>query len=319
MKHRLTIHIGMPKTGTTALQNALFRKSRELSELGLFYPTNIFKCQGKAHHPIAIAVNEANSETHTLACFYQYLTENIDKHILISSEAFNNSLFGEPATRFQKFLDTCRETHSVTMVISIRRLDAFFQSSYLNAFKNGETHDSIEKYLEGRMIWAQRWFIALDGLRENNSINQFSMVTYRSEANDLSQLLDALGLTEHMKNTLGDIPHDNKRLSLKSHIALAHYEKLKSDFILSMGRDRFVKGLDAAELSFEGDTHDYQLLTNETAKSIHYEALELAARSGIEKYVHAFRDDPKLISTSEKPDLSLLTEEDIEKIRLFCT
>ncbi len=60
---RLILHVGTPKAGSTALQKSLARRSAELAEQGIFYPTH----DGVAHHVLTVPLDFAGNSQRGVA------------------------------------------------------------------------------------------------------------------------------------------------------------------------------------------------------------------------------------------------------------
>ena len=87
------LHIGMPKTGTTALQNFLRAHSDALSETGVHYmQAGRRRADGKgnmpiSHNPIVFDIAQGGpNQSATQADFTAEYAANADKVCLVSSE-----------------------------------------------------------------------------------------------------------------------------------------------------------------------------------------------------------------------------------------
>lgn len=93
---RLILHPGSPKTGTSGLQNFLFRKRDALLELGYLYPMSgidFTNGTAKGHHAIAFAIDpDATTPSDALVSLLEGLRSEIagapDKTVILSSEEF---------------------------------------------------------------------------------------------------------------------------------------------------------------------------------------------------------------------------------------
>lgn len=93
---RLILHPGSPKTGTSGLQNFLFRKRDALLKLGYLYPMSgidITKGTAKGHHALAFSIDpDASTPGDALVSLLEGLRDEIlaapDKTVILSSEEF---------------------------------------------------------------------------------------------------------------------------------------------------------------------------------------------------------------------------------------
>lgn len=94
--NRLILHPGSPKTGTSGLQNFLFRKRAELLEHGYLYPLSGIPTEGgtaKGHHALALHLDPAAAEPSAeLRDMVEGMRAEIaaapDHVVLLSSEEF---------------------------------------------------------------------------------------------------------------------------------------------------------------------------------------------------------------------------------------
>lgn len=161
----LWLHIGTPKSGTTALQRYVMGEARAgLAEAGLTYITP--KNFGAANK-LAIALNKGRADE--IAAFQADLAAQClactTPQALISSEMFYGI---RPARIFQHF-PQWREIE-VKVLVYLRRQDLYLESGYLQKVKNGRFFGSINDYLtrfsgSGANYWEtlQPW-MAQDGL-----------------------------------------------------------------------------------------------------------------------------------------------------------
>ena len=139
------LHVGVHKTGTTAIQAALADARPELKDLGVAYPG-----KRKAQHRSALAVTqrtwgwkERGGETYDMSV-YQWLVDSVTKHsgrVAVSSEFFCES-DAETARKITTDLGTDR----VHVVVTLRNLGRLLPSSWQQYLKYGLVAD-YEKWL----------------------------------------------------------------------------------------------------------------------------------------------------------------------------
>jgi hypothetical protein len=151
--HKITkiyLHIGMPKTGTSALQQFFFLNRKLLLSKGLYYP--LTGLDGWAHHYFPASITGRNLQTDI--SFRDYVNKIVAERdfvaglpLLLSSEAFFNFRAKE-----MKKLKNVLEGIDVKIIIYLRRQDLWIQSAYNQAVKSHRdriTYD-IKKYTENK-------------------------------------------------------------------------------------------------------------------------------------------------------------------------
>ena len=146
---RIHVHIGLEKTGTTYLQNALGENSMKLSKAGWYYP----KMLGSWNHhalPVLVLGSENLQDIHHI-----YGGENIDfeqlkqqirycleerprnnQQIILCSEHLSSRLRDE--SQLQELRDFLNEIgEDVTISLFIRRQDKMMEATYSTAIKTG--------------------------------------------------------------------------------------------------------------------------------------------------------------------------------------
>lgn len=144
MSH-LILHIGLHKTGTTALQNHCFACSDDLAQLGLIYPrlTSAAHPAGVAGHH-GLTLNLARHfpqylpEGGALAAWAQIVANHgaSPRHVLISSEEFSRGRRGFRVDMAQ-LGQIARAFGQITVACVLRDQVSFLQSVYLEATKGG--------------------------------------------------------------------------------------------------------------------------------------------------------------------------------------
>lgn len=159
MAKRLIIHIGAPKTGSTALQKFLFDSRLELEKEGLLYPD--VSLRGFGHHDLAFLVGGgypdwATSQDKSLEELTSDLSKKTSRHngtIILSSEDFY--LFPAPEKLKEVLVAANIYTESDTKIIMyLRRQDEAHESWYNQRIKaqgyTGTIEDSIE---DSKELW----------------------------------------------------------------------------------------------------------------------------------------------------------------------
>ncbi|MGJ8621915.1 MAG: hypothetical protein ACSHW1_04000 [Yoonia sp.] len=135
----LWIHIGMPKTGTTALQGYLHRNAPFLAENGIHYmATGRDRGTGKArlisHNSVAMNMIRGwrGAPENQSEAFAQEYAAQTDKQCVISSEMF----FGRDLSPLTSHVLNNGDI-PVKVIVYIRRLDDFLEAEYKQRVKNG--------------------------------------------------------------------------------------------------------------------------------------------------------------------------------------
>ncbi|MDZ8136260.1 MAG: hypothetical protein RM049_13290 [Nostoc sp. DedQUE04] len=149
------LHIGMPKTGTTCLQKALFNNRDKFLENGYLYPMCGIKHNAKeivnryCHNTLAHCLMGLEDKDNTLSIsIWEELKTEIDfinpKNVIISAEAFTSfEIFYQPET-LAKIKDLLKE-YEIKVVIYLRKQDDFLESSYCYMVKLGACSVGIKE------------------------------------------------------------------------------------------------------------------------------------------------------------------------------
>lgn len=138
---RIWLHIGVPKSGTSALQRYLMQRSDDLREQGLTY---LVPKRKKSGNDLAVAINRNRD---TLSSISADLCAQIDgpgpDQAILSSEMFYGI---EP----RKLLDALPSlaNHDVQLLVYMRRQDRYLESKFIQKAKNGRFKGDIWRYLK---------------------------------------------------------------------------------------------------------------------------------------------------------------------------
>jgi hypothetical protein len=149
------IHIGVPKTGTTAIQRFAFDNRQQLRELGLLYPEAALR--GLGHHDFAFMLDGgypdwAKPQEETLSVLAGRLQKECEPFtgdILLSSEDFY--LFPQPEKLFSLVEKSgLAKQRTIRVIVYLRRQDELMVSWYNQAVKaqgfTGTFNEALEVY-----------------------------------------------------------------------------------------------------------------------------------------------------------------------------
>jgi len=314
----LTIHAGMPKTGTTAFQRALANSAAALEEIDVLYPVEFRNGEGLAHHALSAEMASQNSLSGGQAGqFLEFLDSARTKRVVISSEAFTNCLSRRKILTFLHFLSACSERMPLRLVFALRRVDTFFESMYLHSVKVGETAQSIESYLEARFGWADEFFAQLSVLRNIGLVERVALVRYERNASFVRNLLIALNIRPVELGKVEPVVSRNERLGLKAQSLLLHlpyFEKLLGE---NLHRERIVQAFEKKQFSFAGDTDVYSVIDRLQRLYHHEKALRAAMDCGIMEYGHFFANQQPEARPFFSLSPDLLISSDLESLATF--
>ena len=129
---RIVLHIGRQKTGTTSIQRFLAANEQVLADAGILYPkTGRLEGGHSAHHELAVALNENESDGHSLQQLRKQLSTELlnsaAETIIFSSEAFQRL---HRPQRLHNYFD---KSH-LQVVCYLRECLAAKQSSWLRQY-----------------------------------------------------------------------------------------------------------------------------------------------------------------------------------------
>jgi hypothetical protein len=147
---QIFLHIGTPKTGTTALQNFLFKYSEKLSSQGILYSRNFVRGNKSlihGHHSLAYDVlgTKGLGDGRCWNLLLEEIKSSKSDVVVISAEAFWLCTEKE-IQKVAKYL----EGYSVKVVVYLRNPFKFLISLYKQFVKKGRYnrsfHDFIDEY-----------------------------------------------------------------------------------------------------------------------------------------------------------------------------
>ncbi len=173
-KRKLYLHIGPPKTGTSALQFFLYENREKLRASGIVYPANqVLSPQDPRHQFFFTAIRHAKSDRFEASM--KALESELDHHIhtvILSSEGFYHHIH-EFIEQSWMFIRKLANTYSMRIIVYLRPQYEYIESLYrqymqnprgINAeFGSGMTiHELMERprimqnfdYHESLMKWA---------------------------------------------------------------------------------------------------------------------------------------------------------------------
>jgi hypothetical protein len=166
----LTLHIGMPKTGTTTLQTYLFAKHPELDFLGS-YPHG--RHQGLRDADVLEFMNELvwknfrNPDINRSKALYQHWVEQAalaNKTLLLSWESLMLNHHAIQKTRAENIRKT---VGAVRIIACLRHPISLVQSAYLQTLKRDNIGSRAEKGQKHRLEPIEQWI--MDGFAQNRA------------------------------------------------------------------------------------------------------------------------------------------------------
>lgn len=315
----LILHAGMPKTATTTLQHFLAASGAYLGLHDIVYPDRWRDDGGIAHHALGNAITAgSHAEIDAITAEIEdYLSERRGNPTIISTEGLTNACVAPRNIELYEFLIRLGRIAPVKFVMSLRRIDDFMESMYLQEVKVGMVRTPIENYVAARETWVQSLFETLGAMRDSRMAHNVHFPAYSKSVDFLQNLAAALGLPASVSAQITTVKSKNLRLGVKGQTVLLLLPELEAELGISLPRDAIIDALEAGDLSFEDDRINYQLLPRPWAKFIHELALRMALQARIGEYYEAFKD--KTVGTAETHVLERcnLTAADLERLRCW--
>ena len=265
-KRALILHVGMGKTGTTAIQNALWDNRDVLAECGVTYPT--IGAVAKAHHLITPRCPPFLAHTGwrflEVAEWAPMLAQSGTNTILMSSELI---VWAEP-DEVAEFCAALSEHFHVKAAIYLRRQDNALMAGYNQMIKAGTQIQTVEKLIDRQLsrqdylakIWP--WEKALGA--ENLIVAPYERGQFHKGDLIDDFLLRVLGMERPEGFEVADVRNPNPRFSR----AAMEYKRCINNLISEPGRsERFNPPISRYSESTDAGSgaifHEHDLLSPE--------------------------------------------------------
>ncbi len=159
--HKLYIHIGAGKCGSTAIQHFLWRNVAKLAERGVLIPSAKLTHDGNEfgnqiwffQHLLNMEPQDAQDIVHKrLKVLREYMGRNGLHTMVLSAENLSNPV------GFETLFARCDDLFDVNIVLYIRRQDDFLLSAWQQwGVKISDSFDAWlldDSYFQGRSLWA---------------------------------------------------------------------------------------------------------------------------------------------------------------------
>jgi hypothetical protein len=229
---KIFLHIGLHKTGTTALQSAFLRCRENLKEQGFYYPRVGIPLNSQGHHNIAWGFLRDRRYMASSGDIHALLNEieSVDcPNTIISSEDFE-SLLNQPMM-LEKVTDVfSKNGFKVLVIIYFRNQADYLISLYGELLKAGlgiEFKLLFERFMMEKYFYYNEWKFSIDYLKIKNSLSQLKGVdiiyrNYDQLINDdvLEDFCTVIRLDFNYVDNLLDKKIINKRLHLDTLLRL---------------------------------------------------------------------------------------------------
>ncbi|MCF6226080.1 MAG: hypothetical protein L3J22_07245 [Xanthomonadales bacterium] len=127
---KLILHVGLPKTGSSALQTYLNQHRHALNRFGFNYPADEIDVAMPKHQSLVLGLFQNNHSQ-----LLSFVEKNNSKNLILSTEGLTNHLYDfslESLSRFRRVI----ESFDVTIYIVLRSSADWIKSYYTQAVLN---------------------------------------------------------------------------------------------------------------------------------------------------------------------------------------
>ena len=286
-------HLGMPKTGTSLLQNVLHLATARGPIRDVHYPK--FGRSGTiAHHalPVALRGGEGGRSPSELAgdlladLEASPVPRQRRRISFYSSEGFANHCGLRPAPQLVEFLECVGQAMPVRAVLVLREMTSFLESMYLQSARYGHVTQDFDAYLAPRERWWADLLAGLTLMRDRMG-EAFEIRLAEPGYDVLTDFAERLSLPiDRLLHFASRVAATNK-LSWKAQIVLANLEKVEDLVGFPIDRLALVKAFQRG-LAFRDDLASYTLYPVGTREDLAARLSQAAVDAGLTAYAQVF-------------------------------
>ena len=311
--NKILFHLGIPKTGTSALQNALFSAAGD-DRKGFCYPS-IFRNGGIAHHGLAqLLIGSGPADLDQI--IEKIVTDpEINKSegtVVISSESLM-MLLGKNDSWMCRYLKQGLSRHfDLSYIAIIREITSFLEAMFLQSGRFGKLKGSFQEYILSRERWIENLFIGISNLLRD--VDSSLSVEYYCQGFDTVTYFEKV-LSLGSGSLSGELSKQRPtfRRSAKQETVLFFASDLSREFGVSLDRSKLLSIFERFDL-FSDDTWSFTLYNKQRKEALHEKILSMAKKVGFYDYVEKFAD----LSENQLPvieiDKSLITKADRRRL-----
>lgn len=314
------IHSGMPKTGTSVLQNCIVSGLKQGQLKTLCYPL-AGRGFGIAHHAFARAainrdVQVRDALTSELLISASQMKCSGVRCALISSEALSNAVGPHVVSGLIDYLRPLAEHFELRIVIVVREFASFFESMYLQQSRFGRLEKDFAAYMSQRGKWVTGYVRGLMALREEFG-GKLVIQMQRADFDVLGFFESVMRLEPGQLTALRDKSPPTGKRSLKLQSCLAHLGSVEDRLGFHIDRFALMREADKRKI-FSDDIDDYTLYAPGDFEQRWEEYRDISLRLGFSEYAAAFVAPPIISRPNVVLSTCNLSDSDYDSLRSIC-
>ena len=147
MSRQLWLHIGMHKTGTSALQRFFCINADAMRRFGHLYPMAGRSGRVEGHHLLAHGIEHTHISLSSWDELYREADESECENLIVSSEDFEFRRDRRYRDKVEITREKC-DSFATRIVVYLRRQDQFVQSAYLQNLRTSRYTGSLQNLIE---------------------------------------------------------------------------------------------------------------------------------------------------------------------------
>jgi len=190
-KKKIILHIGLPKTGSTALQQFLYMSREALLRRGVLYPAHVHREDDPKHNFVIDLIR--NGQGHDISSERGYKAAS---RIVISNEALSNDFYFHGSERNRRLAELLRAHGELEVCMVLRGerewLRSYYKQAVINQSVKGKPHyqNSLPLAMFAELESVQRLLNHGDLIKDVSAVYQAPVRVMRYDEAPLSRVLE---------------------------------------------------------------------------------------------------------------------------------